>query len=455
MTLKEAAELLGAQEELPNKTRCKCVMTACRCSLGRRTGRGARRCEGCDAGIHKGHPRTEPVTLKEAAELLGVSPDTLRVQVRNGSWPRGRWAATGTSRPRKSSGIASRTGGRCDYQSASPLLPRTCGCRCSDGEPMRVTVQDDALVERAVQPFDYEFTGTSEFVPAFETSQLPDDFGIGVIVGASGSGKSTMLREFGEASTPQWLAQRAIAGHFESAEDARQRFAAVALNAVPTWGKPYHVLSNGERFRADLARVLDDWAVVDEFTSVVDRTVAASVSNAVRRYVSEQGIRHVVIASCHRDILPWLMPDWVIDLDTRGWSLRPRECLQRPNLVVEVYAGTTEAWRVFRRHHYLTGTIATGARCFVAVVNGGAGRLRLVHRVSQRLSSQRMARASNGCAAGFPRARYRYAIVRLRWGAPCQGRQAVLFAYRSSKDERLPWRVFVVASGGTLGREAR
>jgi ABC-type ATPase with predicted acetyltransferase domain len=50
------------------------------------------------------------------------------------------------------------------------------------------------------------------------------------------------------------------------------------LNSVPSWYKPYQVLSNGEKFRADLARKLKSNTVIDEFTSVVDRTVAKAAS---------------------------------------------------------------------------------------------------------------------------------------------------------------------------------
>jgi ABC-type ATPase with predicted acetyltransferase domain len=46
---------------------------------------------------------------------------------------------------------------------------------------------------------------------------------------------------------------------------------------VPTWLRPYPVLSNGEKFRADLARLICEApasAIVDEFTSDVDRQIA-------------------------------------------------------------------------------------------------------------------------------------------------------------------------------------
>lgn len=52
---------------------------------------------------------------------------------------------------------------------------------------------------------------------------------------------------------------------------------AVGLGNVPAWLRPFPVLSNGEKFRAGLARLVCERlerAVVDEFTSVIDRQIA-------------------------------------------------------------------------------------------------------------------------------------------------------------------------------------
>lgn len=51
----------------------------------------------------------------------------------------------------------------------------------------------------------------------------------------------------------------------------------VGLGSVPAWLRPYHVLSEGEKFRAMMARVICDaprQVVIDEFRSVVDRQIA-------------------------------------------------------------------------------------------------------------------------------------------------------------------------------------
>jgi ABC-type ATPase with predicted acetyltransferase domain len=90
---------------------------------------------------------------------------------------------------------------------------------------------------------------------------------------------------------------------------------AVGLNTIPSWYKPYQVLSNGEKFRADVARKLKSNAVIDEFTSVVDRNVAKAASVSLSRYIKNNDIENIVLSTCHRDILEWLEPDWVIDTD--------------------------------------------------------------------------------------------------------------------------------------------
>lgn len=183
--------------------------------------------------------------------------------------------------------------------------------------PLVADVVMDDLTAAALAPFDLDPEEVTKFYPWRFPAELPrfDSFGIGLIVGASGSGKSQLLAHFGEVIAPEWEPRRTIASHFDSAEQAAERFYAVGLNTVPVWRLPYAVLSNGQKFRADLARQAEDLAVVDEFTSVVDRNVAVSASKALRSYVDRRDLRGIVLASCHRDVIPWLRPDWVIDTD--------------------------------------------------------------------------------------------------------------------------------------------
>lgn len=181
-------------------------------------------------------------------------------------------------------------------------------------KPLTTRVIHDEFIEASEKAFDCAFDGIATFYP-WEKPDVPNKFSIGVIVGSSGSGKSTLLKEFGIEKQPIWSGTKAIVSHFETPDEAINKLSAVGLNSIPSWYKPYRVLSNGEQFRADLAAKINDGTVIDEFTSVVDRNVAKAASVALSKYIRKNNITNVVLSTCHRDILEWLEPDWVIDTD--------------------------------------------------------------------------------------------------------------------------------------------
>ena len=103
-----------------------------------------------------------------------------------------------------------------------------------------------------------------------------DPWNVGLIVGPSGSGKSSIMRHvFGEHVPLTWGA-KSVVDDFDaslSMQDVAGACQAVGFNTIPAWIRPHRVLSTGEQFRVDLARrllELPDPIVVDEFTSVVD-----------------------------------------------------------------------------------------------------------------------------------------------------------------------------------------
>ena len=183
-------------------------------------------------------------------------------------------------------------------------------------KPLTSSVIRDEFISASEKAFDCIFDGTSKYYPWCKPKNIPTDFNIGVIVGSSGSGKSTLLKDFGDEMVPKWDKDKSIISHFESPDDGINKLSAVGLNTIPNWYKPYHVLSNGEKFRADLARKIYDGAVIDEFTSVVDRNVAKAASVALSKYIKKNNIKNVVISTCHEDIIDWLEPDWVINTDS-------------------------------------------------------------------------------------------------------------------------------------------
>lgn len=181
--------------------------------------------------------------------------------------------------------------------------------------PLVSKVRTDEFTEMVNQCFDFEFTGESKFYP-FEMPELPEKFGTMCIVGASGSGKSTLVKSLeGYRKTLKTFDDRAIVSNFETPDSAKERLSAVGLNSLPVWCRPRKVLSVGEGFRADLALNIDSFMVFDEFTSVIDRNVAKSACFSIQQYIRKHNLTNIVFSSCHKDFIPFLNPDFVIDLD--------------------------------------------------------------------------------------------------------------------------------------------
>lgn len=208
-------------------------------------------------------------------------------------------------------------------------------------------------------------------------AELPiegQDWKLGVIVGPSGSGKTSMGRQVGELYDPEWPADRPIvdviaeSGDFDAVTAA---LSAVGLGDVPAWLRPYSVLSNGEKFRAMLARLVSEEperAVVDEFTSVVDRQIAKIGALAFQKAWRRTKGKQVVLLSCHYDILDWLQPDWVYDTAKREFAGRWLQ--PRPPIELEIWQTDWRYWPLFEPHHYLKLPLMIGARCYVGTVDG-------------------------------------------------------------------------------------
>jgi len=216
-------------------------------------------------------------------------------------------------------------------------------------------------------------------IPAEKTSQvewdvsLPleeKDWQIGLIVGPSGSGKSTISRELWDVQTGfQWPEDQSVVDGFPKAMGIKKitgLLSSVGFSSPPSWLRPYRVLSTGEKFRVDIARALaesEDLVVIDEFTSVVDRTVAQIGSAAIAKAIRRSGNRFIAV-TCHEDIEAWLQPDWIYRPATNEFTWG---CLhRRPAIVLSVSRVSPSAWTLFRHHHYLDSDLHKSATCFGA-----------------------------------------------------------------------------------------
>ena len=240
---------------------------------------------------------------------------------------------------------------------------------------MQIQVQVETAVSRSARARQLEAMFD---VPSQERQSLSwegeapieaEPWSVGLIVGPSGSGKTTVARQvFGAAFQPslEWR-ERSIIDDVRAdigVADIAEAFSAVGFNTVPAWLRPYEVLSNGEKFRADVARrllELPDPIVIDEFTSVVDRQVAQVGSHAIQKLVRRKG-RKLVAVTCHYDVVDWLQPDWILEPATM--TFQRRLLRRRPPVAVEIGRVGIEAWRLFAPFHYLTADLNRGAKCF-------------------------------------------------------------------------------------------
>lgn len=209
---------------------------------------------------------------------------------------------------------------------------------------------------------------------------LSGDWNIGVVVGPSGSGKTSIGKViFGENLihdyTQGWSPDKPIIDEIAPDGDFNEvtgALANVGLGDVPAWLRPFRVLSNGEQFRAGLARLIcekPDRVVVDEFTSVIDRQIAKIGSQAFQKSWRRNNPKgQVILLTPHYDILEWVQPDWVIDTKTKTFTRgRP---WQRPKIELEIWKVNSSYWKFYKPHYYLDLPMPPAAEYFIGTVNG-------------------------------------------------------------------------------------
>lgn len=247
--------------------------------------------------------------------------------------------------------------------------------------PYHLTIERKVAVEHTPRLMQlsglFDVPITEESVQRWEVKfDLPDEWNVGLIVGPSGCGKTTIANElWPDKSVVAWLwsESKSIVDCFPatmSIKDITWLLSSVGFSSPPSWLRPFRALSNGEQFRVNVARTLAEYAdlaVIDEFTSVVDRDVAKIASAAVAKTVRRRN-QKLVAVSCHHDIAEWLEPDWIYQPHT-GEFIAGR-LLRRPTIRLEIQRVHSSAWEFFKHHHYLTMEHSKAAQCFVAFWEG-------------------------------------------------------------------------------------
>ena len=151
-----------------------------------------------------------------------------------------------------------------------------------------------------------------------------------LITGASGGGKSTLLRALRTKCSRLWvdvgeidLPQVPVVDCFESdeLEEVLAMLGRVGLGEVWTYLRTPAELSEGQRWRLRLAlglwrlRGRDGVLVADEFCSVLDRISARVVARCLRKTIDAEPRVAAVVASAHDDLERALMPNVLIRCD--------------------------------------------------------------------------------------------------------------------------------------------
>ena len=149
----------------------------------------------------------------------------------------------------------------------------------------------------------------------------PQQWTYGLIYGNSGTGKSTIAKKLGvNYIVSDDYTGKPVIDEFPSnysLKEIAKMFTLVGFSSVPCWLKPYHVLSNGEKMRVDLAKalLLYDEFIFDEFTSVVDREAAQMMCKALN-LIKDKLNKKIIFVTCHGDVKEYLNCDWVFCTDT-------------------------------------------------------------------------------------------------------------------------------------------
>ncbi len=173
--------------------------------------------------------------------------------------------------------------------------------------------------------------------PAGARVVLPDrsiEIGPGRIVafvGHSGTGKSTAL-DMVESQVPRahnisrmtFPPSRALIDSVAPRAALSEAMAALsqcALGEAQLWMRAYEELSDGEKFRARLARAIGfasegtapGLLIIDEFASGLHRPSAQSIAYNLRRLATRRGLA-IVLATNNEDMLADLQPDTQVNL---------------------------------------------------------------------------------------------------------------------------------------------
>jgi ABC-type ATPase with predicted acetyltransferase domain len=202
------------------------------------------------------------------------------------------------------------------------------------------------------------------------------------VTGDSGSGKSVLLSAIVRDLNPQEAARMSdvkidpekplIDTVGRSVKDGLKLLSKVGLNDAFLFVRRYSQLSDGQRYRYRIAKLIESgaqWWIMDEFCATLDRETAKIVAYNVQKLARKLG-KAVVAATTHVDLFDDLAPSVHIhkrfgrEVTVQYYPNKPRaQCSLLEEMVVE--EGSYEDWKQIAGFHYRSHKVAFMQKIFV------------------------------------------------------------------------------------------
>ena len=202
------------------------------------------------------------------------------------------------------------------------------------------------------------------------------------LTGDSGSGKSVLLKAILRDLNPQEAARMSdvrvdpdlplIDTVGSSVEEGLKLLSKVGLNDAFLFVRRYSQLSDGQKYRYRLAKLIESgaqWWIMDEFCATLDRETAKIVAFNVQKLARKLS-KAVIAATTHTDLLEDLAPN--VHIHKRfgkeiSVKYYPNKLREQCSLLeqMEVEEGSYEDWKKVAGFHYRSHRIAFMQKIFV------------------------------------------------------------------------------------------
>lgn len=201
-------------------------------------------------------------------------------------------------------------------------------------------MDNNEIIDIINKKYDINENHVSKTECDYKPNMFFDD--IVALIGGSGTGKTTILRNiigkhdvrFEVNSNDCLLKLLHDVAPEKSIEELQKVLFDVGLCSVPVWKNSYHVISNGEKMRFELAyKILSEDKIIhiDEFTSMLDRQTAKNLCYNLNKLLAKYK-KKLIFTSCHFDILEWMQIDEIYNTNLKKSFAQPSKKLKEKNI---------------------------------------------------------------------------------------------------------------------------